>query len=114
METIRNIIIHAQEVKKGKQTFIACSAQIGGRWYKVKFTKDVVDNPKEKGLYDLTIDFDTCSLEKGHTYVRKDGSLGSANDIIWVKNIVALRQHSEEELRDANRAAFAGVFEDED
>lgn len=108
--TVRKITIHAQEIKKDKQTFIACSSEINGKWYKIKFTKDVTDAPRKKGLYDLTIDFDECSFEKGKTYINKNGDKAFANDTIWVKHIVALRQYSDDELKALNRVSMGSVF----
>ena len=48
--TIRKITLHSQEVRKDKQVFIASSAEINKKWYKIKFTKECVDAPKTKGL----------------------------------------------------------------
>lgn len=108
--TVRKIVIHAQEIKKDKQTFIACSSEINKKWYKIKFTKDVTDAPRKKGLYDLTIDFDECSLEKGKQYTNEKGKKGIANDTIWVRHIVALRQYSDDELKALNRVSMGSVF----
>ena len=110
METVKTICIHAQEIKKDKQSFIASSAEINGKWYKIKFTKDCEGIPKTKGLYDLTIDFDECSVELGKMYKRADGSMGRENDVIWVKHIVGLRQYTEEELKAINRMAMGNIF----
>ena len=112
METIRTIIIHSQEVKKDKQSFIANSAEINGKWHKIKFTKECVDVPKKRGLYELVIDFDTCSVEHGRKFVKSDGTIGKQNDTIWVRHIVGIRQYSEEELRAKNRAALSEIFGD--
>lgn len=110
METIRHITIHAQEVKKDKQCFVACSAEINGKWYKIKFTKDAVEAPKIKGLYELVIDFDECSVERGKSYVKNDGTIGIANDTIWVRHIVGIRAYSVDELKAKNRAAMNEIF----
>ena len=110
METIRTITLHAQEVKKEKQTFIACSAEINNKWYKIKFTKECDGAPKKKGLYELTIDFDECSVEAGKHYTNSKGKDGVENDTIWVRHIVGLRQHTEEELKAANRMAMGNIF----
>lgn len=112
METIRTITIHAQEIVKGSQKFIACSAEINKKWYKIKFRQSVPDAPKTKGLYELTIDFDSCSIEKGKAYTTSNGKKGVANDTIWVANIVKLRMYTEEELRAATRLAMGAIFGD--
>lgn len=110
MNTIQTVTLHAQEVKKEKQTFIACSAEICGKWYKIKFTKECESAPRAKGLYELTIDFDTCSVELGKRYTNSKGENGVANDTIWVRHIVGIRKHTEEELKAANRIAMANIF----
>ena len=106
--TVRTITLHSQEVKKEKQTFIASSAEINGKWYKIKFTQDCEGAPKKRGLYDLTIDFDNCSIEAGKRYTNSKGKSGVANDTIWV----GLRQYTEEELKAANRMAMGNIFGD--
>lgn len=109
MNTTRTITISAQEIKKDKQTFIACSAQINGKWYKIKFTKDCERNPKTKGRYYLTINFDDCSFEAGKPY-KKDGKERKSNDIIWVRKITDIKKYTDEELAEENRAEMASIF----
>lgn len=108
--TVRTITIHSQEVKKDKQTFIASSAEINGKWFKIKFTKECGDGPKTRGLYELTIDLDECSIEAGKRYTNSKGKSGVANDTIWVRHIVGLRKHTEDELKAANRMAMGKIF----
>lgn len=108
--TIRKITIHSQEIRKDKQTFVASSAEINKKWYKIKFTKECVDSPKTKGLYELTIDFDDCSIEKGKPYTNNAGKKGISNDTIWVRNIVGIRKYSDEELKAENRNEMSAVF----
>lgn len=110
--TIRTIKLHAQEIKKDKQTFISCSAEINGKWYKIKFTKDCDNAPKRKGLYELTVNFDNLSREKGKTYTTKDNKKAVSNDIIWVKNIVSIEKYSEEQLAEENRLEMSEIFGD--
>lgn len=110
--TVRTITLHSQEVKKDKQVFIASSAEINGKWYKIKFTKECDGSPKTRGIYDLTIDFDECSIEIGKRYTNSKGKSGVSNDIIWVRHIVGLRQYTEDELKAANRMAMGNIFGD--
>lgn len=110
METVRTIIIHAREVKNDKQKFISCSAEINGKWYKIKFTKNVADNPKFRGLYELTIDFDNCSVETGGYYEGKNGDTRKDNDTIWVDHIVGIRKFSDEDMKNINRAKLGEIF----
>lgn len=108
--TVRTIELHSQEIKKDKQTFIASSAEINGKWYKIKFTKECDGAPKTRGIYALTIDFDECSVEKGKAYTNQHGKKGVSNDIIWVRHIVGIRKYTDEELREANRMAMNSIF----
>ena len=110
--TVRTITLHSQEVKKEKQTFIASSAEINGKWYKIKFTKYCEGAPKTRGLYELTIDFDECSIEVGKRYTNSKGKSGVSNDIIWVRSIVGIRKYTEEELKHENRMAMGYIFGD--
>lgn len=108
--TIQKIIVHVQEVRKEKQVFPACSAEINGKWYKIKFTQTCVNAPREKGLYHLTIDFDRCSVELGKRYTNSRGEQGIANDTIWVREIVQISKFTEEELKAQNRMAMRNIF----
>lgn len=110
METIRKIELHTQEINVEKKKFYASSAKIGEKWYKIKFTQDCKDAPRQKGLYELTIDLDECSLEVGKYYTAKDGTMRPSNSTIWVRHIVGLRKYTEDELKALNREAFSDVF----
>lgn len=114
MNTIQTIKLHAQEIKKDKQSFIACSAEIRGKWYKIKFTKECEGTPKTKGLYDLTIDIDKCSIERGKIVKNKNGDDMKTSDTIWVKFIASITKYSEEKLKEENRASFSSVFGDDE
>ncbi len=108
--TERTIILHTQEIVKDKQKFVAASAEINGKWYKIKFTQNCEGIPKKKGLYELTFNVDNCSVEHGKLYTTKDGETKTANDVIWVKEIVKLREFTKEELEELNRLVFKEVF----
>lgn len=110
INNIREIIIHSKEIKKDKQSFIVSSAEINGRWYKIKFTKSCVDVPRERGLYRLTIDFDDCSLEVGKTITNKAGKKFTENDTIWVRHVVGLEKFTDEEIKARNREALSKAF----
>lgn len=110
MKTVQTIKIHAQEVNKDGKRFIASSAEIRGKWFKIKFTQECERAPKKRGLYDITFSFDDCSVEKGKRYIKKDGTEGIANDTIWVRKISDIRKYTEEELAKENRAEMAEIF----
>lgn len=105
--------LHSQKVGDGKQSFIASSSQINGIWYKIKFTRDCENQPKERGLYDVVIDIDNASVETGKPYTNKAGKQVLGNDVIWVRAIDKIRKLNEEELKQLNRDRFAGITTDE-
>ena len=107
---LRTIITHARLVGKDKQKFIACSANINGVWFKIKFVKTCEKAPKEKGLYELTIDLRKCSLENGRTYKRADGTIGSSSPVIWVREIADIRKYTEEELAERDLSSLQSIF----
>ena len=104
------IVIHAQEVKKEKQSFIVSSANINGVWYKVKFNKKCEISPKERGLYDLTINFDDCSVEHGKSYINNNGEYAVGMDTIWVRRVENLRRYTDDEMKDRNREKMSAIF----
>lgn len=110
---IRTIKIHSQQINKDGKKFIASSAEIGGRWFKIKFTQECNIQPKTKGLYDLTFNFDDASVEAGKKYVKSNGESGVSPITIWVKNVIKLRKYTDEELREDNRAKLAFIFDGE-
>lgn len=105
--------ISAREVKQEKgASFIACSTKIGERYFKVKFTKDCLTQPKKRGLYDLLVDINKCSLQKGDKYINKQGFEAEGQPTIWVREVINLRPYTEEELNAINEAKFEAVFGD--
>ena len=112
MQITKTITLHAQEIRNEKNKFIACSAEINKKWYKIKFTQSCNIVPKEKGLYTLVVDVDEISLEKGKPYTNSQGKKVNTNDIIWVRNVVELTKYSEEDLAKANRLSINAVFGD--
>lgn len=108
--TIRTITIHTKMTKKDNTNFPTHAAQIGDTWYQIKFTRTCYGQPLEAGRYDITIDFDECSIERGSIFTRDDGTTGRRNDIIWIKSIVNLHKYTEEEFKEANRADMEAIF----
>ena len=108
----RIIKISAKEIKKkdGNGTFISCSAKINGNWYRVKFTKECVGEPKKRGLYDLTVDDTNCSLQKGRARTNESGKTYVENDTFWVNKITNLRKYTEEELAEMNAKTMDELF----
>lgn len=113
METIQTFTVSAKEVTVGKQKFCACVAQIAGKWYKVKFNREVKKSPNSRGLYDVTIDVNNCSVQNGKLYTKKDGTQGREAPTIWVKEITNIRKWTDEEMAARNMEKVASVFEGE-
>lgn len=109
MEVIRTIRLNAKEVKKDKQTFITCNSKIGSNWYKIKFRKECENAPKTRGIYELQIDLNNCSIEDGKYFTKDDGSRVKGNDTIWVRKIKNIRKLTEEELQEINTAKFNDI-----
>lgn len=105
------IKIHTREIKKDGKKFFSSTANINGEWFKIKFTTECVGSPRARGLYDLTVDYDDCSVQKGSYYTSKTGEQKKDSDIIWVRKIADIRKYSDEELKEANRATMAAIFE---
>lgn len=106
----KTIKLYAKEIQKDKQKFISSSTEINKKWYKVKFTKDCNVKPEQQGWYELTFEYDGCSIEKGKTYVRKDGKRGTENDTLWIRNVIKLRKFTDEEMNEAKREQLDEVF----
>lgn len=108
---IRTFKIAAREVTHENQKFIACSTKIGDKYFKVKFTKDCATQPRKRGLYDITLNTDKCSIERGKKYINKQGYEAEGQPTIWVKEVDNLRAYTEEELNAINEAKFKAVFD---
>lgn len=113
MNNIRTIKIFSKEVVAGKQKFITSNANIADKWYKIKFTKGCEGAPKERGMYELTIDLADTSFQRGETYTNKQGEVTKANDIIWVHKITEIRNYTEEGLRENRAIIMKPIFDGE-
>lgn len=111
---VQTIKVHAREIESGKQKFISCSANINDSWYKIKFTKSCENAPKHKGLYDVTFETKTASIEKGKPYTNKNGKKGVDNPTIWIKEMVKIRAYTDEDYERENENAFAEIFSSDD
>ncbi len=114
METIRTLKVFAKEIAKDKQKFITCSALIADKWYKIKFNKECTGIPRERGVYDITIDIADTSYQRGAMYTNKKGESARSNDIIWIKSIKEIRKYTDDELREQNREVMLAVFDGSD
>lgn len=103
----RTFRISAKEIKKkdGSGSFISCSAKIGGFWYRVKFTKDCETSPRKRGLYDITVDDNSMSVQQG-----KDRDEYRENDTIWIREIKKIRKYTDDELNAMNTEKLSKVF----
>ena len=103
MENQITIKCYAKEIKTEKNSFLAVSSQINGKYYKIKFKKDCDTVPRKKGLFHLTLDLDEISVQYGKTYVGKDGKVREENPTIWVDGVIEIKYFTEEELKAINR-----------
>lgn len=110
----KTFMISCKEVKNETQKFIASTAKINGKWYKIKFTKDCELAPRKRGLYDITINLKDVSIEKGKVYINSRGETKLQNDTLWVRNTIKLRKYTEEELIKRNLETLSEVFEVDD
>lgn len=106
------IFLHAKEIKTEKGKFYASTANINGKWYKIKFVDTCTIKPKKEGFYYLTINIEDCSLQAGKTYTKKDGSLAKGSPVIWVREATKIRAETEEEAKERNVKSMTGVFGD--
>ena len=110
-QTVRTYELHTKEVTNGSQKFPSSTAKIGDEYFKVKFTKDCNTSPKTSGVYDLKVALEDCSIQNGEIYTDKDGNKKRGNRTIWVRNVLELRKHSDEEMREANAKAMLEALE---
>ena len=102
--------IYTKEIKSGNQKFYVSSAKIKDKWYKIKFTKDCDRAPKDRGIYDIIVDYDDCSIENGKLYTKENGETGIAPDNIWIKKLIDINRYTEEKLREMNREKMTEIF----
>ena len=110
MKTTFTIKVSGKYVKNGDRKFPAFTSCINGEWYKVKFTRNCPNAPTTNGVFDVTINIDNCSIGKGEPYTTKAGVSRISNPTIWVHNVIALRQYTDDDFKEQNRAKFAEIF----
>lgn len=112
MNNYQLIKVSAKKVEKDGKKFVACSSNIRGIWYKIKFTQECENQPKTQGIYDITFDLTKSSIKKGKPYIKRDGTQAIENDIIWIREIIKIHKYSDEELERETLEKFKGVFGD--
>lgn len=114
MEKTQKLTIYAKEIKLGDgKSFVAFTTLLKNKWFKVKFTRNCLTTPKEKGMYHLTIDVNDVSIEKGNFYNDKNGEKKQGNHTIWINKVVELSKYTEEELKQIREAKLESVFGDD-
>lgn len=108
------IFLYAKEIKTEKGKFYASTANINGKWYKIKFVDTCAIKPKKEGFYYLTLNIEDCCLQAGKLYTKKDGTLSKGSPTIWVREATKIRAETEEEAKERNIKSMAGVFADDD
>ena len=114
MENTQKLTIYAKEIKLGDgKSFVAFTTLVKTKWFKVKFTRNCLTTPKEKGMYHLTIDVNDVSIEKRKFYTDKNGMKKQGNPTIWINKVVELSKYTEEELKQIREAKLESVFGDD-
>lgn len=103
----RTFRISAKDIKKkdGSGSFISCSAKIGDSWYRVKFTRDCESSPRKRGLYDITVDDNSMSIQKGKV---RDAYI--ENDTIWIREIKKMHKYTDDEINAMNTEKISKLF----
>lgn len=114
MEKTQKLTIYAKEIKMNDgKAFVAFTTLVKTKWFKVKFTRNCLTTPKEKGMYHLTIDVNDVSIEKGKFYTDKNGVKKQGSPTIWINKVVELSKYTEEELKQIREAKLESVFGDD-
>lgn len=114
MENTQKLTIYAKEIKLGDgKSFVAFTTLVKTKWFKVKFTRNCLTTPKEKGMYHMTINIDDVSIEKEKFYTDKNGVKKKGNPTIWINKVVELSKYTEEELKQIREAKLESVFGDD-
>lgn len=110
MENELSIDLRVKLVEHEGKKFPTCTANVSGKWFKVKFKMECNTTPKQGGMYHLVISKDDISIQKGKQYTRKDGTTGIENPTIWVSNVISLKPYTDEEMKEINRANVDSFF----
>lgn len=110
---LRSFVLYGKEVKADKQKFISCQAEINGKWYKIKFRQDCEKAPKKRGLYNITIDLNMCSVERGQLYTNAMGDRVRGTSTIWVGEIEEITPWTDEMYKAKAMNDLSEVFGDE-
>lgn len=111
MNAVQTIEIHAKEVTYEGKKWIACGTKINDVYYKVKFRMTANNQPKERGIYIVTLNVETnMSKQNGKHFVDKNGEYRKDSDILWINNSIEFRKLTEEEMQARNAESMKGVF----
>lgn len=100
MSNQRTFKVYAKEIttKDGK-SFVALTTGYNDVFYKFKFKKACTTNIQLKGVYDVVVDLNDISVQKGKIVARADGTEYKENSTIWVEKTISIRKYSDDELK---------------
>ena len=102
---IKKVFAKNVTTKDGKK-FVSCQTKRKDTFYKVKFTADCERQIKTFGVYDLYVRDIDISIERS----KKQPNGFKPNDVIWIRNVQALRKYSEEDLAEDNKVKYDDIF----
>lgn len=96
-----NLTIYGKDVKTtdGK-TFPVFSSKINEEYFKIAFTRDCLNSPRVKGVYEITVDLKNLNEVKSTYISDKTGKRGAST--LWIKCVDTIRKRTEEELEEEN------------
>ena len=98
----RTFKVYAKEITtKDGNKFVTLSTVANEQFYKFKFKKACTSNIQLKGVYDVVVDLNDISVQRGKIKTTEDGREFKENSTIWIDKVVSIRKYSDEELKAA-------------
>lgn len=102
--------VYAKEIRNDGRQFVACSTNIKGAWYKVKFNKQCENVIKSRGVYNVSADDMNMSIQAGQRVTNSKGKEVVTNPIIWIRHCDIVKL-TDEELSIRAAREVANIFE---
>lgn len=92
--------VYAKEITtKDGNKFVALSTLYNGEFYKIKFKKACTTNIQLKGVYDVVVDLNDISVQRGKIKTLDYGKEYKENATIWIDKVVLINKYSDEDLK---------------
>lgn len=96
----RTFKVYGKEITtKDGNKFVVLSTAYNEEFYKFKFKKACTSNIQLKGVYDVVVDLNDISVQRGKIKTKEDGTEFKENATIWVDKVISIRKYSDEELK---------------